>query len=90
MATALSESSSIHSDALYHLTRDKSGIRLDPMSYSILEREPYKEDPWAEELQSLLQVTRGDGIERVCMYKNRKKQVILLEFTLLECLLIEK
>ncbi|XP_055367342.1 anoctamin-2b isoform X2 [Betta splendens] len=56
VATALSESSSIHSDALYHLTRDVSGIGLDPMSYSVLEPEPYKDDRWAEEMQSLLQV----------------------------------
>ncbi|KAM7366916.1 hypothetical protein PAMP_014852 [Pampus punctatissimus] len=60
VATALSESSSIHSDALYHLTRDMSGIGLEPMSYSILEPEPYKDepckdDPWTEESQSLLQ-----------------------------------
>lgn len=57
VATALSESSSIHSDALYHLTRDMSGIGLDPMSYSILEPEPHKFEPWPEESQSLLQVT---------------------------------
>ncbi|XP_054862541.1 anoctamin-2b isoform X3 [Amphiprion ocellaris] len=55
VATALSESSSIHSDALFHLTRDMSGIGLDPMYYSILEPEPVKEEPWAEESQSLLQ-----------------------------------
>ncbi|KAM7377964.1 hypothetical protein PAMA_013058 [Pampus argenteus] len=60
VATALSESSSIHSDALYHLTRDMSGIGLEPMSYSILEPEPYKDepckdDPLTEESQSLLQ-----------------------------------
>ncbi|KAI3366936.1 hypothetical protein L3Q82_009576, partial [Scortum barcoo] len=43
-------------DALYHLTRDMSGMGLDPMSYSILEpAEPSKEEPWAEESQSLLQ-----------------------------------
>lgn len=63
VATALSESSSIHSDALYHLTRDMSGLGLDPMSYSILEPdpykdEPYKDEPWAEETQSLLKVTK--------------------------------
>ncbi|XP_049892150.1 anoctamin-2b [Epinephelus moara] len=55
VATALSESSSIHSDALYHLTKDMSGMGLDPMSYSILEPEPYKEEPWTEESQNLLQ-----------------------------------
>ncbi|XP_049422658.1 anoctamin-2b isoform X2 [Epinephelus fuscoguttatus] len=55
VATALSESSSIHSDALYHLTKDMSGMGLDPMSYSILEPEPYKEEPWTEESQHLLQ-----------------------------------
>lgn len=63
MATALSESSSIHSDALFHLARDKSGVGMDPMAYSILEPEPYKyerckEEPWAEEMQSLLKVTK--------------------------------
>ncbi|XP_078021259.1 anoctamin-2b [Epinephelus lanceolatus] len=55
VTTALSESSSIHSDALYHLTKDMSGMGLDPMSYSILEPEPYKEEPWTEESQNLLQ-----------------------------------
>ncbi|KAM9327868.1 anoctamin-2b [Pholidichthys leucotaenia] len=55
MATALSESSSIHSDAMYHLTRDMSGAGLDPMSYSILEVEPHKEELWEEESQKLLQ-----------------------------------
>ncbi|XP_042367380.1 anoctamin-2b [Plectropomus leopardus] len=54
VATALSESSSIHSDALYHLTKDMSGMGLDPMSYSILEPEP-TEETWVEESQSLLQ-----------------------------------
>ncbi|XP_029969933.1 anoctamin-2b [Salarias fasciatus] len=56
VATALSESSSIHSDNLYHLTRDMSGMGLDPMSYSILQPEPFREEPWAEECESLLQV----------------------------------
>lgn len=60
VATALSESSSIHSDALYHLTKDMSGMGLEPMSYSILEAEPYKEEPWAEESQSLLQVIKPE------------------------------
>ncbi|XP_028276276.1 anoctamin-2b [Parambassis ranga] len=55
VTTALSESSSIHSDALHHPTQDMSGNRLDPMSYSVLEQEPDKEEPWAEECQSLLQ-----------------------------------
>uniref|UniRef100_UPI0037E938E9 anoctamin-2b n=1 Tax=Semicossyphus pulcher TaxID=241346 RepID=UPI0037E938E9 len=54
VATALSESSSIHSDALYHLTRDMSGMGLDPMSYSILEPVPFKEEPCTEESQHLL------------------------------------
>ncbi|KAK2883249.1 hypothetical protein Q8A73_022182 [Channa argus] len=56
VATALSESSSIQSDALYHLTRDMSGMGLDPLSYSSLEPEPYKYETWTEESQSLLQV----------------------------------
>ncbi|XP_065807496.1 anoctamin-2b isoform X2 [Labrus bergylta] len=55
VATALSESSSIHSDALFHLTRDVSGMGLDPMSYSLLEPTPFKEEPSAEECESLLQ-----------------------------------
>ena len=59
MATALSESSSIHSDALFHLTKDMSGMGLDPMSYSILEPAPQKEEPWTEESQTLLQVIKG-------------------------------
>nr|XP_057933343.1 anoctamin-1-like [Doryrhamphus excisus] len=54
VATALSESSSIHSDALYHLTRDVSMMGLDPLSYSILEAEPYKEEVCNEEAQTLL------------------------------------
>ncbi|XP_017288062.1 anoctamin-2b isoform X3 [Kryptolebias marmoratus] len=55
-STALSESSSIHSDALCHLNRDMSGIGLKPMPYSILEPEALKEEPWSEESQHLLQV----------------------------------
>ncbi|XP_028307124.1 anoctamin-2b isoform X2 [Gouania willdenowi] len=55
VATALSESSSIQSDALYHLTRDVSGVGMDPMSYSLLEPVPQKEEPWGEESQRLLQ-----------------------------------
>ncbi|XP_074481457.1 anoctamin-2b isoform X1 [Sebastes fasciatus] len=51
---ALSESSSIHSDALYHLTKDMSGRGLDPMSYSFLEPASCKEEPLAEESESLL------------------------------------
>ncbi|TMS02835.1 Anoctamin-1 [Larimichthys crocea] len=54
VATALSESSSIHSDALYHQTKDMSGVGMDPMAYSILEHEPSKQGPWAEESHSLL------------------------------------
>ncbi|XP_039892689.1 anoctamin-2b isoform X2 [Simochromis diagramma] len=56
VATALSESSSIHSDALCYLNKDMSGIGLEPMSYSTLEPGPYREEAWAEESQSLLQV----------------------------------
>ncbi|XP_061817320.1 anoctamin-2b isoform X1 [Nerophis lumbriciformis] len=51
VATALSESSSIHSDALYHLTRDVSVMGLDPLTSSI-----HKEQVWNEEAQSLLKV----------------------------------
>ncbi|KAG8005793.1 Anoctamin-1, partial [Nibea albiflora] len=54
VATALSESSSIHSDALYHLTKDMSGIGTDPIAYSILEPEPHKQEAWAEESHRLL------------------------------------
>ncbi|XP_069376212.1 anoctamin-2b isoform X1 [Paralichthys olivaceus] len=53
VSTVLSESSSIHSDALYHVTRD--------MSYSILGPQPEKEEVWAEESQSLL--TKGENNE---------------------------
>lgn len=66
VATALSESSSIHSDALYHLTREMSGMGLEPMSFSIPETEPHKDEPWAEESQRLLQVIKGP--QRVCAY----------------------
>ncbi|XP_036978024.1 anoctamin-2b isoform X1 [Acanthopagrus latus] len=55
VSTALSESSSIHSDALFHLNKDVSGVALEPMPYTIMEAERYKEEPWAEESQSLLQ-----------------------------------
>ncbi|KAM3587568.1 uncharacterized protein V6R79_009077 [Siganus canaliculatus] len=55
VATALSESSSIHSDALYHLTKDVPGRGLDPMSYGLLETEPVKDELWPEESQRLLQ-----------------------------------
>ncbi|XP_035988284.1 anoctamin-2b isoform X4 [Fundulus heteroclitus] len=55
VSTALSESSSIHSDALCHLTRDFSAISLKPMPYSALDPGGYKEESWAEESQSFLQ-----------------------------------
>lgn len=55
VATALSESSSIHSEALFNLTKDLPTIGLEPMTYSILEAKPYIEELWAEEMQSLLQ-----------------------------------
>ncbi|XP_068611524.1 anoctamin-2b [Brachionichthys hirsutus] len=55
VATALSESSSIQSDVLFPLTGDMSRSGLEPMSYNSLEPEPFKEDPWAEESQTLLQ-----------------------------------
>uniref|UniRef100_A0A671XB55 Anoctamin n=2 Tax=Sparus aurata TaxID=8175 RepID=A0A671XB55_SPAAU len=57
VSTALSESSSIHSDALFHPNKDVSGMGVEPMPYTILEAEHYKEEPWAEELQTLLQRT---------------------------------
>lgn len=55
VATALSESSSIHSEALYNLPKELSGIGQEPMPYSRLEREAYKHEALVEELQSLLQ-----------------------------------
>uniref|UniRef100_A0AAQ4QX53 Anoctamin n=1 Tax=Gasterosteus aculeatus aculeatus TaxID=481459 RepID=A0AAQ4QX53_GASAC len=54
VATALSESSSIHSDGLYHLTKDVSRMELEPISYSILEPVPYNEEPSTVEQQRLL------------------------------------
>ncbi|XP_057710390.1 anoctamin-2b isoform X3 [Corythoichthys intestinalis] len=54
VATALSESSSIHSDALYQLTRDVSRVGLEPFTESILEVDAEKEEAWNEEAQSLL------------------------------------
>ncbi|XP_073336769.1 anoctamin-2b [Pagrus major] len=84
VATALSESSSIHSDALYHL-KDMPGVVLEPMPYSILEAEPFKEEPWAEESQSLLQVvgptaspqSSGEGL---CFSDGRRKVDYVLVF----------
>lgn len=55
MATALSESSSIHSEALFNLTKDVSGIGLEPMPYTLLEPRSYKEEPWCDESKCLLQ-----------------------------------
>lgn len=55
VTTALSESSSIHSEALYNLTKDMPMIGLEPVTYSIMEAKPYIEELWAEEMQSLLQ-----------------------------------
>ncbi|XP_047431760.1 anoctamin-2b isoform X2 [Mugil cephalus] len=55
VATALSESSSIHSDAFYHLTKDASSIGMDPVTYTILESEPFTGESWAEESQSPIQ-----------------------------------
>ncbi|TWW64449.1 Anoctamin-1 Discovered on gastrointestinal stromal tumors protein 1 [Takifugu flavidus] len=55
VATALSESSSIHSEALYNLTKDMSGLGLEPMSYTLLEPRTYREPPWREESRSLFQ-----------------------------------
>uniref|UniRef100_A0AAV2IU25 Anoctamin n=1 Tax=Knipowitschia caucasica TaxID=637954 RepID=A0AAV2IU25_KNICA len=54
VATALSESSSIHSDGLLHLVRDFSGLGLEPMPFSVLEPTSHTEEPWMEEAQSLL------------------------------------
>ncbi|XP_038137885.1 anoctamin-2b isoform X3 [Cyprinodon tularosa] len=55
VSTVLSESSSIHSDVLYQLSRDLSGSGLKPMPYAVLEPSGLKEEPWEEEFQSLLQ-----------------------------------
>ncbi|XP_062299510.1 anoctamin-2b [Scomber scombrus] len=91
VATALSESSSIHSDALYHLTRDRSGVGLDPMAYSILEPDSYnkyercKDEPLAEEMQSLLKVVsststpHGNG-EGLYFSDGRRKADYVLVF----------
>lgn len=54
-ATALSESSSIHSDGLFHLARDLSGLGLEPMPYSLLHPVPHEEQLYTEEAQSLLE-----------------------------------
>lgn len=62
VATALSESSSIHSDGLYHLTKDVSRMELEPISYSILEPVPYNEEPSAVEQQRLLKVTTKESV----------------------------
>lgn len=51
----MSESSSIHSEALSKLSRDLSGIGLDPMPYTLLEHRAEKDEPWGEEAQCLLQ-----------------------------------
>lgn len=55
MTTALSESSSIHSEALYNVTKDMSEVGLEPMPYSILQSELIKDEPQTEESQCLLQ-----------------------------------
>lgn len=55
MATALSESSSIHSEALFNLTRDMSGLGPEPMSYTLLEPKTYREQPWTEDSRGLFQ-----------------------------------
>ncbi|XP_027899856.1 anoctamin-2b isoform X3 [Xiphophorus couchianus] len=56
VSTALSESSSIHSDAPCLLTRDFPGAGLRPMPCSVLEPQGHREEATAEESQSLLQV----------------------------------
>lgn len=78
VATALSESSSIHSDALYHVARDMSGTGQDPVSYSILETEPHTEEPWAEESQSLLQVIKPDQRKCVCVCEYKTNYAFFL------------
>ena len=55
VATALSESSSIHSEVLFNLTKDMSGTGLEPMPYTLLEPRSCKEEPWCDEAKSLLQ-----------------------------------
>ncbi|TKS91105.1 Anoctamin-1 Discovered on gastrointestinal stromal tumors protein 1 [Collichthys lucidus] len=85
VATALSESSSIHSDALFHLTKDMSGVGMDLMAYSILEHEPSKQEPWAEESHSLLKVVdspsspKASG-EGLCFSDGRRKVDYVLVF----------
>ncbi|XP_008399652.2 anoctamin-2b isoform X3 [Poecilia reticulata] len=55
VSTALSESSSIHSDAQGLLTRDFPVAGLRPMPCSVLEPQSHQEEAEAEESQSLLQ-----------------------------------
>lgn len=57
VSTALSESSSIHSDGLLQMARDISG--LEPMPYNILAPVSLKEEVWLEESECLLEVTEG-------------------------------
>ncbi|XP_036978026.1 anoctamin-2b isoform X3 [Acanthopagrus latus] len=85
VSTALSESSSIHSDALFHLNKDVSGVALEPMPYTIMEAERYKEEPWAEESQSLLQVvgptvSPQSSAEGLCFSDGRRKVDYVLVF----------
>ncbi|XP_053718170.1 anoctamin-2b isoform X1 [Synchiropus splendidus] len=54
VSTALSESSSIHSETLFQLSRDVSWMGLDPLSYSTLEPQLHRDETGAEERQSLL------------------------------------
>lgn len=69
VSTALSESSSIHSDAPCLLTRDFPGAGLRPMPCSVLEPQGHREKATAEESQSLLQVTAAWSLSCHCLHQ---------------------
>ncbi|XP_063762201.1 anoctamin-2b isoform X1 [Eleginops maclovinus] len=85
VSTALSESSSIHSDALYQLTKDVYSIGMEPMSYSTLQPAVCKKEVCAEESQTLLKVVgsvsspqcSGEGL---CFSDGRRKVDYVLVF----------
>ncbi|KAM9704791.1 anoctamin-2b isoform 1-T1 [Menidia menidia] len=55
VATAQSESSSIHSDALY-LSRDLSGVGTHPVPHGALQPDTIRAQPWIDEGQNVAQV----------------------------------
>ncbi|XP_077565528.1 anoctamin-2b [Stigmatopora nigra] len=85
VATALSESSSIHSDALYQLTRDVSRGGPDPLFKSLLEVEADQPLTWDEEAQNLLKVVSSssnphDNSEGLHFSDGRRKVDYVLVF----------